>query len=203
LQPADVCDERAAGGRTVGMGTTSDLRTGLVIEMDGALFSVVEFQHVKPGKGGAFVRTKLKNVATGRVMDKTFNAGAKIETVRIDTVAMQYLYKSGDDYCFMNSETYEQIMLPHGMVEEIASLMKENTVVTMQMRDGQPLGVELPTFVDLEIVETAPGVKGDTVSGGSKPATLETGKVIQVPLFVEQGTVVRVDTRTGEYVSRV
>ena len=185
------------------MATTSDFRTGMVIDIEGALYSVVEFLHVKPGKGGAFVRTKLKNLATGRVIDKTFNAGEKIKDVRIDRVEMQYLYRSGDEYHFMNNETYDQIMLPVAMVEEIAPLMKENTVVTAEMHEGHPIAMELPTFVELEIVETAPGVKGDTVSGGTKPATLETGKVIQVPLFIEQGTVVRVDTRTGEYVSRV
>jgi elongation factor P len=185
------------------MTTTNDLRNGMVIEFDGTLYSVVEFQHVKPGKGGAFVRTKIKNMGTGRVIDKTFNAGEKITSVRIDRVEMQYLYGSGDEYNFMNNETFDQIALPRAMVEDIAPLMKENTIVSVQMRDGQPIALELPTFVDLEIVETAPGVKGDTVSGGTKPATLETGKVIQVPLFVEHGTVVRVDTRSGEYVSRV
>ena len=184
------------------MTTTNDLRTGMVLEIDGTLFSVVEFQHVKPGKGGAFVRTKIKNVSTGRVIDKTFNAGEKVKDVRIDQTEMQYLYSSGDVYHFMNTETYEQIGIPEAMVSDIAPLMKENTVVTVQMRGGDPLGVELPTFVELQIVETAPGLKGDTVSGGSKPATLETGKVIQVPLFLEQGVTVRVDTRTGEYVSR-
>jgi elongation factor P len=185
------------------MTTTNDLRNGLVLEIDGTLFTVVEFQHVKPGKGGAFVRTKLKNLATGRVIDKTFSAGEKVKDVRIDTVQMQYLYSSGDEYHFMNNETYDQIAMTESMVKDIAPLMKENTVVAVQMREGQPIAIELPTFVELEITETAPGVKGDTVSGGSKPATLETGKVIQVPLFIEQGTVVRVDTRTGEYVSRV
>jgi elongation factor P len=185
------------------MTTTNDLRTGIVLEIDGALYSVVEFQHVKPGKGGAFVRTRLKKLETGRVIDKTFNAGEKVKDVRIDLVSMQYLYSSGDQFQFMNTETYEQMALPGSMLEEIAPFMKENTVVTVQMREGQPLGIELPTFVDLEVVETAPGVKGDTVSGGTKPAKLETGKVIQVPLFVEQGATVRVDTRTGEYVSRV
>jgi elongation factor P len=185
------------------MATTNDLRNGMVIELDGILYSVVEFQHVKPGKGGAFVRTKLKNLSAGRVIDKTFNAGEKVTTVRIEQVSMQYLYNSGDTYHFMNTETYEQIEIPVAMVEDIAPLMKENTVVTFQMREGQPLDVELPTFVDLEVVETDPGVKGDTVSGGTKPAKLETGKVIQVPLFVEQGATVRVDTRTGNYVSRV
>jgi elongation factor P len=185
------------------MTTTNDLRTGMVLEIDDTLYSVVEFLHVKPGKGGAFVRTKLKNLTTGRVIDKTFNAGEKVKDVRIDRVEMQYLYGSGDEYHFMNTETYEQIALPGSMMEDVSSLIKENTVVTVQMRDGQPLTVELPTFVDLKITETAPGVKGDTVSGGTKPAKLETGKMIQVPLFVEEGTVVRVDTRTGQYVSRV
>jgi elongation factor P len=185
------------------MTTTNDLKTGMVLEIDGVLYSVVEFQHVKPGKGGAFVRTRIRNLETGRVIDKTFNAGEKVKDVRIDQIEMQYLYSSGDMYHFMNTGTYEQIEIPKGMVEEIAPLMKENTVVTVQMREGQPIGLELPTFVDLKIVETAPGVKGDTVSGGTKPATLETGKVIQVPLFVEEGVTVRVDTRSGEYVSRV
>jgi elongation factor P len=185
------------------MTTTNDLRGGMVLEIDGTLYSVVEFQHVKPGKGGAFVRTKLKNVETGRVIDKTFNAGEKVKDVRIDRVEMQYLYSSGDTYHFMNTETYDQTEVSAAMVADIAPMMKENTVVTVQMRDGQPIALELPTFVELKIVETAPGVKGDTVSGGTKPATLETGKVIQVPLFVEQGTTVRVDTRSGEYVSRV
>jgi elongation factor P len=175
----------------------------MVLEIDGTLYSVVEFLHVKPGKGGAFVRTKIKNLSTGRVIDKTFNAGEKVKDVRIDRVEMQYMYRSGDEYHFMNNETYEQVALPGIMLEEIAPLMKENTVVTVQMRDGQALSVELPMFVDLEVIETDPGVKGDTVSGGTKPAKLETGKVVQVPLFVEEGTVVRVDTRTGQYVSRV
>jgi elongation factor P len=185
------------------MATTNDLKTGMVLEIDGNLFSVVDFQHVKPGKGGAFVRTRLKNLDTGRVIDKTFNAGEKVKNVRIDQVDMQYLYNSGDIYHFMNTETYEQIGLAKAMVSDIAPLMKENIVVTVHMREGQAIGVELPTFVELEIAETDPGVKGDTVSGGTKPATLETGKVIQVPLFIEQGTIVKVDTRTGEYVSRV
>jgi elongation factor P len=183
--------------------TTNDLRTGMVLEIDGSLFSVVEFQHVKPGKGGAFVRTKIRNLDTGRVIDRTFNAGEKVKDVRIDVVEMQYLYNTGDDYYFMNNATYEQIPIPTSMLEHAIPMMKEGTTVTVQMWEGRPIGVELPTFVDLRITETAPGVKGDTVSGGTKPATLETGKVIQVPLFVQEGSMVRVDTRTGEYVSRV
>ena len=185
------------------MATTNDFRTGMVIDLDGNLFSIVEFMHVKPGKGGAFVRTRLKNLSTGRVIDKTFNAGEKVKDVRIDRVEMQYLYSSGDEYHFMNTETYEQVAMAGSMVEDIADLLKENTVLTVQMREGEPIGLELPTFVDLKVMETAPGLKGDTVSGGTKPAKLETGKVVQVPLFIEEGTVVRVDTRTGEYVSRV
>lgn len=200
---SDIGSEGIAGGRHLAMTTTNDLRTGIVLEIDGTLYSVVEFQHVKPGKGGAFVRTKLKNLTTGRVIEKTFNAGEKVKDVRIDRVEMQYMYRSGDEYNFMNNQTYEQVALPGSMLEDVASLMKENTVVTVQMREGEALTLELPTFVDLVVVETAPGVKGDTVSGGTKPAKLETGKVVQVPLFIEEGTVVRVDTRTGQYVSRV
>jgi elongation factor P len=185
------------------MTTTNDLRCGMVLDIDGTLFYVVEFQHVKPGKGGAFVRTRLKNLVTGRVIDRTFNAGERVNDVRIDKVEMQYLYTTGDDYYFMNKETYEQITIPASMLEDVEPFMKESDIVTVQMREGQPLAVELPTFVDLKVAETAPGVKGDTVAGGTKPAELETGKVIQVPLFVEVGNVLRIDTRTGDYVSRV
>ena len=185
------------------MATTNDLRTGMVIELDGELYYVVEFLHVKPGKGAAFVRTKLKNVVTGRVIDKTFDAGARVNDVRLDRVEMQYLYSSGGDYYFMHNETYEQIAISDSMLEDVKGLLKENETVTVLMREDQPVAVELPTFVELKVVETSPGVKGDTVSGGTKPATLETGAVIQVPLFIEIGDTVRVDTRTKEYVSRV
>lgn len=185
------------------MTTTNDLRTGLVIDIDGTLFAIVEFQHIKPGKGGAFVRTKIRNVVTGRVIDKTWNAGEKVKDVRLDRCEMQYLYRSGDDYHFMNSQTYDQLTLPAPMLEDVAPMMKESTVVTVLMREHEPITVELPTFVDLKVTETAPGVKGDTVSGGGKPATLETGLVVQVPFFVGIGDVVRVDTRTKTYVSRV
>jgi len=183
--------------------TTNDLRTGLVLEFDGALFFVVDFQHVKPGKGGAFVRIKLKNVITGRVIEKTFNAGEKVKDVRLDRAEMQFLYKNGDEYHFMNRETYDQIALSAQMLEDVSLLIKEADVVTVLMRDHEPVAVELPTFVDLKVAETAPGVKGDTVSGGGKPATLETGLVVQVPFFIGIGDVVRVDTRTRQYVSRV
>jgi elongation factor P len=183
--------------------TTNDLRNGMVLDVDGTLYFIVEFQHIKPGKGGAFVRTKLKNVTTGRVIDKTWNAGEKVKDVRIERVEMQFLYRSGDEYHFMNNQTYDQMTLPAEILEEASQMMKESDIVTVLMVDGRPITVEMSTFVDLKVVETAPGVKGDTVSGGGKPATLETGLVVQVPLFVGIGDVVRVDTRSKAYVSRV
>ncbi|HVP57795.1 MAG TPA: elongation factor P [bacterium] len=185
------------------MTTTNDLRSGLVLEIDGTLFFVVEFQHVKPGKGGAFVRIKLKNVDTGRVIERTFNAGEKVKDVRLDRVEMQYLYKGDEEYCFMNRQTYDQVALSEQLLEEASLMIKEGDLVTVLMRENEPVAVELPTFVDLKVAETAPGVKGDTVSGGGKPATLETGLVVQVPFFIGIGDVVRVDTRTRAYVSRV
>jgi elongation factor P len=183
--------------------TTNDLRSGLVLEIDGTLFFVVEFQHVKPGKGGAFVRIKLKNVVTGRVIERTFNAGEKVKDVRLDRAEMQFLYRSDDEYYFMNRQTYDQMALPQRLLEEAYLMIKESDVVTVLMHDHEPVAVELPTFVDLKVTETAPGVKGDTVSGGGKPATLETGLVVQVPFFIGIGDMVRVDTRTRAYVSRV
>lgn len=185
------------------MTTTNDFRNGLVIEIDGNLFKIVEFMHVKPGKGGAFVRSKLKNVVTGKVIDKTWNAGEKVVDVRLEEVAMQYLYSTGEDYYFMHGETYEQVSLPSSMLEDIKPFIKESDSVSVLMRGSEPVAVEPPNFVDLEVTETAPGLKGDTVSGGTKPATLETGAVIQVPLFINIGDVVRVDTRSKAYVSRV
>ena len=185
------------------MTTTNDLRSGLVLEIDGTLFFVVEFQHVKPGKGGAFVRIKLKNVDTGRVIERTFNAGEKVKDVRLDRVEMQYLYKGDEEYYFMNRQTYDQVALSEQLLEEASLMIKEGDLVTVLMRENEPVAVELPTFVDLKVAETAPGVKGDTVSGGGKPATLETGLVVQVPFFIGIGDVVRVDTRTRAYVSRV
>jgi len=183
--------------------TTNDLRSGLVLEIDGTLFFVVEFQHVKPGKGGAFVRIKLKNVVTGRVIERTFNAGEKVKDVRLDRAEMQFLYRSDDEYYFMNRQTYDQMALPQRLLEEAYLMIKESDVVTVLMHDHEPVAVDLPTFVDLKVTETAPGVKGDTVSGGGKPATLETGLVVQVPFFIGIGDMVRVDTRTRAYVSRV
>jgi elongation factor P len=158
---------------------------------------------VKPGQGGAFVRIKLKNVVSGRVIERTFNAGEKVKDVRMDRVELQFLYRSGEDFHFMNRETYDQMALSMGLLEEAALFLKEGDVVTVMMNEQEPVAVELPNFSDLKVVETAPGVKGDTVSGGGKPATLQTGLVIQVPFFVGIGDVVRVDTRTKAYVSRV
>ncbi len=175
----------------------------MVIEIDGTLMKIVDFMHVKPGKGGAFVRSKLKNVVTGKVVDKTWNAGEKVDVVRLDEVQMQYLYSTGDEYYFMHGETYEQVSLPASMLEDVIPFMKESDSVSVLMHGKEPVSVEPPNFVDLEVKETTPGIKGDTVSGGTKPATLETGAVIQVPLFINVGDTLRVDTRTKAYVSRV
>ena len=179
------------------------MRKGQTVKVDGKLYAIVDYQHVKLGKGGAVYQTKLKSLTDGSIQNIRLRAEEIVEEAFLDKRTYEYLYSSGSEHVLMDTTTYDQITLPRAMVEEIAPMMKENTVVSVQMREGQPIGMDLPTFVDLEVVETAPGVKGDTVAGGTKPAKLETGKVIQVPLFVEQGTVVRVDTRTGEYVSRV
>lgn len=185
------------------MATTQDFRNGFAFNMDGAIWMIVEFQHVKPGKGGAFVRTKLKNVETGAVQERTFRSGDKVDDVRVEHRDMQYLYHDGDFYVFMDMESYEQIHLDPAKVDEVADLMKENEVVTVIIGDQKPLAVELPFHVDLKIVETDPGVKGDTASGGTKPAKLETGATVQIPLFIQTGETIRVDTRTREYLSRV
>jgi elongation factor P len=171
--------------------------------MDGQLWTVIEFQHVKPGKGGAFVRTKVKNVVTGKTVDRTFNAGAKIETETVDRSDFQYLYKDGDGYVFMNTSDYDQITLSEEQVGDAPNFMLENQDVTIALHDGEPLYVELPASVVLEITHTEPGLQGDRSTGGTKPATVETGYQIQVPLFLEQGTKVKVDTRTGDYLGRV
>jgi len=175
----------------------------MTIELDGTLFQIVEFQHVKPGKGGAFVRTKLRNFKTGGVVDKTFRAGEKVEQAMVNRRSMQYLYNDGSDYVFMDTETYEQISLPASFLQDETKFMKENMNVLIAMHEGQALGIELPTAVELEVTHTEPGVKGDTASGGTKPATLETGAVVQVPLFINVGDMIKVDTRTGDYITRV
>lgn len=182
---------------------TSEFRNGLVIRLDGELFSIVEFQHVKPGKGGAFVRTRLKKVKTGRVIDRTFRSGEKVEDIRLEKKKVQYLYKGDGEFVFMDAETYEQFSASEEIVGEAAKFMKEGTDVEILFHGKNPIGTDLPIFVSLQVTNTEPGVRGDTASGGSKPATLETGAVIQVPLFLEKGEIVKVDTRTGEYVERV
>ena len=185
------------------MATTNDLKNGLVLDLDGQLWSVVQFQHVKPGKGGAFVRTTLKNVLSGKVVDRTFNAGTKVETATVDKRSMTYLYREGDDFVFMDSETYEQVPVPAGTVGDGAGYLLENNEVVVAIHDGTPLYVELPTSVELVIAQTDPGLQGDRSTGGTKPATLETGAEIQVPLFVSTGEKVKVDTRDGRYLGRV
>jgi elongation factor P len=183
--------------------TTNDLKNGLVLNLEGQLWSVVEFQHVKPGKGGAFVRTKLKNVLSGKVVDKTFNAGTKVDTATVDKRDMQYLYKDGDDFVFMDTNTYDQLQVSSATVGDAAHFLLENQEAIVALHDGTPLYVELPTSVVLEITYTEPGLQGDRSTGGTKPATVETGYEIAVPLFLETGTKVKVDTRTGEYLGRV
>ena len=185
------------------MATTNDLKNGMVLNIDGQLWSVVEFQHVKPGKGGAFVRTKLKNVLSGKVVDRTFNAGTKVDTATVDKRDMQYLYKDGEDFVFMDTKDYDQIPVPASTVGDAANFMLENQNAVVAIHEGTPLYVELPASVVLEITYTEPGLQGDRSTGGTKPATVETGYEIQVPLFLETGTKVKVDTRTGDYLGRV
>lgn len=185
------------------MATTNDLKNGLVLNMDGVLWTVVEFQHVKPGKGGAFVRTKLKNVLTGKVVDKTFNAGLKIETATVDKRDMQYLYKDGDDWVFMDTQTYDQVNVPSTVVGEMSKYLLENQTAVVATHEGVPIYIELPASVELMITYTEPGLQGDRSTGGTKPATLETGAEIQVPLFIESDTKVKVDTRDGSYLGRI
>ena len=185
------------------MASTNDLKNGMVLKIDNGLWSVVEFQHVKPGKGPAFVRTKLKNVLSGKIVDKTFNAGVKVETANVDRSDMQYLYKDGNDYVFMDVKTYDQINIPEATVGDAANFLLENQEAIVATNEGTVLYVELPASVVLEITQTEPGLQGDRSTGGTKPATLETGYEIQVPLFLETGTKVKVDTRDGSYLGRV
>ena len=182
--------------------SVNDLRTGLTVEIDGTLYTVVEFLHVKPGKGAAFVRTKLKNLETGAVLERNFRAGERVNRAHIETKEMQYLYNTGDEYFFMDARTYEQVALSKSLLDDAVYFLKDNMTILVQFYQGRAIGVELPTFVELTVTQTEPGIKGDTATGGSKPATLETGLVVQVPLFVDQGDVIRVDTRTKEYLSR-
>lgn len=185
------------------MASTNDLKNGLVLNIEGQLWSVVEFQHVKPGKGPAFVRTKLKNIMSGKVVDKTFNAGIKVETANVDRRDMQYLYKDGEDFVFMDSDTYEQLPIPTNTVGDSANYLLENQTATVAIHEGVALYVELPPSVELLISYTEPGLVGDRSTSGTKPATLETGASIQVPLFIVTGEKVKVDTRTGAYTGRI
>jgi elongation factor P len=183
--------------------STNQFRNGTHIDVDGTVYKLLEFQHVKPGKGGAFVRTKLRRASDGAVIDRTFRAGEKFRPVRTETRRMQFLYRDGSDAHFMDSESYEQLTIPEGSLDEALRWMKESDEVELLYIDEEPAEVQLPSAIDLAVKETDPGVRGDTASGGgSKPAVLETGTRIQVPLFIDVGDVVRVDTRTGEYVSR-
>jgi elongation factor P len=182
--------------------STSNFKRGLTIELNGGIYSIVDFQHVKPGKGGAFVRTKLKNVKTGLVVDKTFRAGEKMEQAIIDRKTMQYLYNDGDNYCFMNKENYEQISIFKEQISGLVELLKEGNDVEVVFCKGNIIGAELPNFMSLKVTKTMPGVKGNTVSGALKPATLETGAIIQVPLFIKEGDVIKIDTREKKYIER-
>jgi len=183
--------------------TTNDLKNGTVLKIDGQLWTVIEFQHVKPGKGGAFVRTKLKNVLSGKVVDRTFNAGLKVETANVDKRDMQYLYKDGTDFVFMDTDNYDQIHISEVTVGDVANFLLENQNAMVATNEGVPLYVELPPSVILEVTYTEPGLQGDRSAAGTKPATLETGYEIQVPLFLESNTKVKVDTRDGSYLGRV
>jgi len=183
--------------------STADFRTGLTIETDGGIFQIIEFQHVKPGKGGAFVRTRLRNIRTGAVVDKTFRAGERMEQAPIERRAMQFLYRAGDDFVFMDQETFDQISLPAERVGEGVTYLKPDAEVLVMMFGEEILGVELPHTVELRVTQTDPGLRGDTATGGSKPATLETGAVANVPLFINEGDLIRVDTRSGRYLERV
>lgn len=182
--------------------STNDLHNGVTLDMDGDVYAVVEFQHVKPGKGSAFVRTKLKNVRTGAVVDRTFNAGEKVPRAQVDKREVQYLYASGEDFSFMDTETYEQYTVPRNELGDSPNFMIENMTLSLLFYGGQVLGVDLPNSMTLKIVETDPGLKGDTAAGGTKPAKLETGYVVKVPLFVNNEDSIIVDTRTGQYLSR-
>lgn len=183
--------------------SAGDFRNGVTLEIEGNVYQILEFQHVKPGKGAAFVRTKLKNIINGGVVEKTFRPTEKFPAARIDRVDMQYLYSDGDLFHFMNVETYDQIALNSDDVGDSLKFVKENEMVKICSHNGNVFAVEAPLFVELEIIDTEPGFKGDTATGATKPATVETGAVVYVPLFVEQGNVIKIDTRTGEYLSRV
>jgi len=183
--------------------STNDFHTGLTFELDNQIYEVVEFQHVKPGKGAAFVRSKIKNLHNGAVTERTFRAGEKVKRAHLERKEMSYLYRSGKDFCLMDLNTYEQITLSEQQMGEAVKYLKENDTLTVVMHEEEIIGVELPYTVELKVVETEPGVKGDTAAGGNKPAILETGLTVQVPLFINTGDVLRIDTRSGAYIERV
>ncbi|MGC8659872.1 MAG: elongation factor P [Desulfomonilaceae bacterium] len=185
------------------MYSTSDFRKGLKIEINGEPFNIVDFLHVKPGKGGAFIRTTLKSLVTGNVIDRTFRSGEKIDKPDLEEKSMQFLYESEGEFHFMDSETYEQLFLVEENLGEAKNYLKENINVTVLFHNGKPIGVEVPIFVELTVTTTEPGVRGDTAAGATKPATLESGFTVQVPLFVNEGDVLKIDTRTGKYIERV
>ena len=185
------------------MASTTDIRNGLVINLNGELVTIIEFQHIKTARGGAKIRTKLRNVRTGQVLDNTFRSGEKLDVVRLEAQEMQYLYKEGDHFIFMNSETYEQIPLGIEIFREASKFIKENAIVKILFDGSTPVDIDIPVFVTLEVTETEPGMKGDTVTGGSKQAIVETGSSVPVPLFIEVGDKIRVDTRSGKYCERV
>lgn len=183
--------------------STNQFKNGMCIQYNDKMWIISDFQHVKPGKGGAFVRTKLKDLKTGRVLDVTFRAGEKVDDVRVETKRLQYLYSDGDAFHFMDTETYEQTEVSADFVGDAAKWLKENDEVAVVFAGGELIGVEPPMFVELKVTETDPGFKGDTVQGGTKPATLETGAVVQVPMFIERGETLKIDTRDGSYITRV
>ena len=182
--------------------STSDFRTGLTIEIEGDVYQVVDFQHVKPGKGAAFVRSKIKNLRTGAVVERTFNPGEKLPRARVERKEVQYLYNDGKEYNFMNMETYDQFGMSDDELGDAVKYLKENMVINILTFNERTIGVDLPNIVELEVVETAPGIKGDTATGGSKPAILETGATVNVPFFISIGDVLQIDTRTGHYIKR-
>src|SRR4051794_2792093 len=192
-----------AQGFTMPAITTNDLKNGITLELDNGLFQVIEFQHVKPGKGGAFVRTKLRNLKSGNTLERTFNAGIRVEQAILDRADMQFLYRDGDDYVFMDTATYDQMTVTPIALGDAADYMAESMMAQIAVYQGEIVSVDIAASVELEIAETEPGVQGDRSTGGRKPATLSTGKIIQVPLFINQGDKVKVDTRTGEYMTRV
>ncbi len=183
--------------------STAEFRNGARLELDGQPYHIVEFQHVKPGKGPAFVRTKLKNYKTGGVIDRTFRSGEKFEEPNLDELEMQFLYSGGDEYSFMDTTSYEQVTYSKSQLGDNVDLLKENTVVQVLLYQGEPISVELPIFMELKVIETDPGIRGDTASGGTKPAKVETGATVKVPLYLESGETIKIDTRTRAYVERI